>query len=88
MKDTPDYVADMQHKIFFALPMHERVRQGVEMVDFGMNVLENSIRQQYPNCSPLDFRIEKLKRLYANDLPAERLSEAIEAFRARLPDWE
>lgn len=80
MQDTSPEMRKKQYEIFFQLSPEERGRQGIEMVEFGLMVVENSIKAQNPTFSALELKIEKLKRLYKNDLPEEIIQKIIQHF--------
>lgn len=81
MQDTSPEMQKKQYEIYFSLPLEERVRQGIEMIDVGIMIVENSIKNQYPNLSSVDLKIEKLKRLYKNDLSETVIKRVIQHFR-------
>jgi DNA replication protein DnaC len=81
MQDTSSEMQKKQYEVFFRLSPEERVKQGVEMINVGLMIVENSIKNQYPNISKTDFKIEKLKRLYKNDLSEAELQRIIQHFR-------
>ncbi|MCU0446139.1 MAG: hypothetical protein MUE85_14630 [Microscillaceae bacterium] len=81
MLDTPPEIQKKQYEIFFQLPLEERIKQGFEMINFGLMIVENSIKAQNPAISAVDFKIEKPKRLYKNDFLVEELARIIENFR-------
>ena len=80
MQDTSPEMRKKQYEIFFQLSPEERGRQGMEMVAFGLMVVENSLKAQNPTFSALELKIEKLKRLYKNDLPEEMMQQVIQHF--------
>jgi hypothetical protein len=81
MEDTPTYIQDKQYEIFFKLSMQERIKQSIEMIDFGFMVLENSIKTANPHASPKELKIEKIKRLYADDFSEIELAKILAHFQ-------
>jgi hypothetical protein len=51
------------------------------MIELGWLIVENSIKAQNPPISAIDFKIEKLQRLYKNDFSTEELARIIEYFK-------
>lgn len=80
MQDTPTHIQDKQYEIFFKLSMQERIRQSIEMIDFGFMVLENSIKIEKPDATPKELKIEKIKRLYTDDFSETELAKIIAHF--------
>lgn len=82
MRDTSVEMQNKQYEIFFKLSPQERVRQGFEMINFGLMVLENSIKAKKTDISEKELRIEKIKRLYSDDFSQEQLLKIIEHFNS------
>lgn len=83
MNDTPPEITKKQYELFFKIPESQRIKQAFEMVEFGFMVVDNSIRETYPNISEQDFKIEKIKRLYRNDLSKEEIIRIIDQIKQK-----
>lgn len=83
MNDTSPEITKKQYELFFKIPESERIKQAAEMVEFGFMVVDNSIREMYPNISEQDFKIEKIKRLYSNDLSKEEITRIIDQIKEK-----
>jgi hypothetical protein len=80
MKDTSDEMYRKQFEIFSNLPIEERIAQGIEMINFGLTIVENSIKSKNPEITEKQLKIEKTKRLYSTDFDHEQLERIIEHF--------
>jgi hypothetical protein len=85
MTDTPEHIYQMQHDIMMRMTPHERFMQGIEMIDYGRMIVENSIKAKNPNISERELVVEVFKRFYQDEFSAEKLEEICAAIRKRNP---
>lgn len=80
MNDTSDEIRKKQYEIIFKMTEKERFEQGLEMISFGRLIVENSIKQNNPHLSEVDFKIEVFKRYYKNDFSLSEMENIKKAF--------
>jgi len=80
MKDTSDEMYRKQFEIFSNLSIEERIAQGIEMINFGLTIVENSIKSKNPEITEKQLKIEKIKSLYSTDFDQAQLERIIEHF--------
>ncbi len=85
MQDAPVDIIQKQREIIHAKSADERFMIGVEMINFGRMMVESSIRQNNPNISEIDLKIETFKRCYSQSFDSEELIKIINGLRAY---WE
>jgi len=80
MNDTSPEMRKKQLEGIFKMTAKERFAEGLKMIDFVRQTVENSIRKQKPNLSATEFKIEIFKRYYAKDFSKEEKQRIIEHF--------
>lgn len=80
MNDTSPEMRKKQSEVIFKMTEKERFEQGIEMINFGRMIVENSIEQTQPNLSAIDFKIEVFKRYYKNDFSVAEMENIKKAF--------
>ncbi len=81
MRDTSPEMRKKQVEIIFRLSPDQRFQQGLEMIDFAHQTVENSIKQAQPDISPLDLKIAVFLRYYSKDFSEIEKQRIIEYFR-------
>jgi DNA replication protein DnaD len=79
MNDTPNHIRQLQTDITMQKSPAERFKDGLEMIDYGRFIVENSIRNQKPTITERELVVEVFKRYYANEFSPVEL-EKITAF--------
>ena len=85
MTDTPDHIYQMQHDIMMRMTPHERFMQGIEMIDYGRMLVENSIKAKNPAISERELVVEVFKRYYQDEFSPEKLEVICAAIRKNKP---
>jgi len=85
MQDTPEYIIQKQREIIHSKSPDERFMIGVEAINFGRMMVESSIRQNNPQISEIDLKIETFKRCYSQSFDPAELTKIINELRAY---WE
>ena len=70
-----------QLKLATSLPMSERWKRSLEMVEMGFFIVRQSIKHKNPDISEQDLRIETFRRVYQQDYPPEEMEKIIAAMR-------
>lgn len=81
MRDTPEEILVIQRQIFSALSPAERFQRGLEQIEETRQMVESSVRKQYPQASEAEFKEQVFRRYYSHDLPPVELEAACEALR-------
>ena len=81
MNDTPDHIRKMQHEIMMRMTPQERFMHGIEMIDYGRMIVENSIKAQNPDISERELVVEVFKRYYGNEFSPEEVAKISAAIR-------
>jgi len=81
MTDTSSEIAIKQLEIMLLKSESERFRIGDELNAFGRKILENSIRQKYPDIQETDLKIELFKRCYSTYFSPDELIKIILSMR-------
>lgn len=83
MRDTPEFIAQMQVDIILAKPMRERILRTMEMMQMTFTMAENRLKRTYPFLTYPQLRAEMFREMYRNDFQPDKLAEIagqIEAF--------
>jgi predicted DNA-binding protein YlxM (UPF0122 family) len=75
MNDTPDYILRKQFEIIDAKPLPERLQGLFEMTELSRAIILNQIRQERPELSEIEAKIELFKVLYRSDFDLETLNK-------------
>jgi hypothetical protein len=89
MNDTTEEARKKQLEIIFSKTPEERFMMGIEMIDYVRMVVENSIRAENPNISPIELKIAVFKRYYAHEFSQEeiaRIEESMRKYHLRVSD--
>ena len=86
MKDITPEIANKQLEIILSKSETERFRIGDELNSFGRKVLESSIRQENPEISEIDLKIEVFKRCYFTFFSPEELIRTVRSMRDYLSE--
>lgn len=81
MSDTSPEIHQKQLEVIFSKTPEERFIIGAELTDLCREIVENSIRQQNPDISEIDLKVEVLKRYYSKEFSAEELNKIIKSLR-------
>lgn len=71
-----------QLKLATSLPMSERWKRSLEMVEMGFFIVRQSIKHKYPDISEENLRIETFRRVYQQDYSLEEMDRIVAAMRA------
>lgn len=82
MDDTTEEARKKQSGIIFSKTPEEHFLMGIEMINYVRLVVENSIRAEQPDISPLELKIAVFKRYYAHEFSKEELERIEESMRA------
>lgn len=82
MNDTTLHMREKQLEIIFKMTNKQRFEEGMKMIDFVRNVVENSIKKQNPTISEIELKIAIFKRYYGNDFDKEEQDRIINYFIA------
>ena len=81
MSDTPEDILAIQRQIFSDLSPAERFKRGLEQTEAIRQMVENSVRRQYPQASEPEIKEQVFRRYYSHDLPPAELEAACQALR-------
>jgi hypothetical protein len=81
MRDTSDEALKMQREIISKMPAERRFQMGIEMIQAGQRILENSLREQYPQASETELKVLRLYRYYGQDLTPSELEHCAQGLR-------
>ena len=71
MNDTSPEMRKKQLEGIFKMSAKERFAQGLAMIDFVRQTVENSIKKQNPTLSETEFKIAIFKRYYGKEFSEE-----------------
>ena len=77
MIDTSEEMHRKQMEVIHAKSPEERFLLGVELIEMGRDIVENSIKQKNPDISEIDLKIRVFKRYYSQEFNPEELSKII-----------
>jgi hypothetical protein len=80
MNDTPDHIRHLYANFIMGKSDMDRFRMGFEMADFGPRVVEESIKQQYPDWSAGELKVAVFERIYRTDFSAEEMARIKASF--------
>lgn len=80
--DVSKEILLLQLKLATSLPMEERWKRSLEMIEMGFFIVRQSIKHKYPDISEEDLRIETFRRVYQQDYTPEQMEKIIAAMRA------
>jgi len=81
MRDTPEEILAIQRQLFHTLSPAERFKRGLEQTEATRQMVENSVRRQYPQASEAEFKEQVFRWYYSHDLPPAELEAACQALR-------
>lgn len=81
MNDTSPEMRKKQLEGIFKMSAKERFAQGLEMIDFVRQTVENSIKKQNPMLSEADFKIAIFKRYYEKEFSEEAQQRIFKHFK-------
>jgi hypothetical protein len=84
MSDTPDQISKIQLEIFLKKSEEERLKIGDEFSSFGRTIVESSIRNDKPEISEIELKIEVFKRCYSDFFSAEEMGRIVTSMREYL----
>lgn len=67
MKDTPNEIMIIQHEIFFTKSLEQRFLLAMQMIDDGVSLCRASIKNEQPNISEKELKVELFKKIYSTD---------------------
>ncbi|MDX2306413.1 MAG: hypothetical protein NW226_26625 [Microscillaceae bacterium] len=82
MNDTNPEMRKKQLEIIFQMTPRQRFEQGLQMIDFVRNTVENSIKKKIPDISATQLKIEIFKRYYGKDFSESEKTRIIQHFLA------
>ncbi|HAI75623.1 MAG TPA: hypothetical protein DCM08_05200 [Microscillaceae bacterium] len=77
MNDTTPEMRKKQLELVFRMTPKERFQQGLEMIAFVRQTVENSILKQNPNLTAAELKVEVFKRYYGKEFSAEEQQRII-----------
>ena len=83
MNDTPDHIQKKQLTLWLAKPVSERFQIALDTIDEVNLQIETRIKQQTPNISDHEMRIEFILQNYRNDLSPSYLQEVFSWIRSK-----
>lgn len=81
MNDTSPEMRKKQLEGIFKMSAKERFAEGLKMIDFVRQTVENSIRKQNPTLSGAAFKIAIFKRYYGKEFSEEVQNRIIAHFQ-------
>lgn len=81
MNDTPKHIMQKQFDIVFARPMKDKIAGLFEMTELSRKIILNQLRQQRPELSEVDLKVELFKTFYKYDFDIETLNKIADEMR-------
>ena len=81
MIDTPEEIIQKQREILLAKTATERFMIGMEIIRFGLQIVEDSIRQKNPDISEVELKVAVFRRCYEKSFPPEELDLIVGSIR-------
>lgn len=81
MNDTPKHILQKQFDIVFARPMKDKIAGLFEMTELSRKIILNQLRQQRPELSEVDLKVELFKTFYKYDFDIETLNKIADEMR-------
>lgn len=81
MNDTSPEMRQKQLEGIFRLSAKQRFEQGLEMIDFVRQTVENSILKKTPMLSEVELKIALFERYYGNDFSIQEKQRIIHHFQ-------
>lgn len=88
MTDTPLNIQKKQIEIFLSKSPKERATLGMEMIQFGYDVLKHRIHSEHPGYSKHQIASEIFRQLYHNDFTKIELERIGSAFIKNTPSFQ
>ncbi|MBI2967838.1 MAG: hypothetical protein HYY40_08500 [Bacteroidetes bacterium] len=77
MNDTSPYMQSVFHNLIMSKTPSERIAMCFEMMEDGYRLIESRIREERPDLTEQELKIEIFRRLYKNDFPEKEMSDII-----------
>ena len=84
MIDTPEEIVKKQREILLAKTAAERFTIGMETIRFGLQIVEDSIRQKNPGISEQELKVAVFRRCYENSFSPEEFELILRSMRRYL----
>jgi hypothetical protein len=81
MMDTSIEILEKQREIIYSKSFDERFIIGVDAINFGRKMVEESIMQRNPEISAIGLKIEVFKRCYGNVYEPSEIDKITDAMR-------
>jgi hypothetical protein len=81
MNDTTSDIAKLQLEIIYKMTVEERFKIGVEIINFGRELVISSIKKMNPGISEIDLKIAVFKRYYECFCSPQELELIIQSFK-------
>jgi len=81
MNDTSLDILEKQREIFHKKTSQERFLIGAELIEMGRIIIESSIKNNKPDISEIDLKIEVFKRYYSDYFSDDELQKIIISMR-------
>lgn len=81
MYDTPQHIFKKQFDIINSIPLSKRLQNLFELTELSRKIIENRIREKYPDISDIDLKIELFKCFYKYDFDEEKMEKIIHSMR-------
>jgi len=79
MRDTPDHIIQMQRDILHSKTPAQRFEIGLDLINLSRLMVESSIKNEKPQISESDLKIEVFKRCYKGFFNAGEFEKIINA---------
>lgn len=63
MRDVKAETAKLQYTLFMQLPIEQRFSIGLQMCEDAMKLTVASVKNEFPNATEAEFRLQMLRRL-------------------------
>lgn len=71
--DTPKHILTKQFEIIQSIPLRERLLNLFELTELSRTIIENRIKEKYPEISEIDLKIELLRCFYKYDFDEAKI---------------
>ncbi len=79
MTDTTLEITNKQREIIYQKTLQERFQIGVELINFGRELVISNIKKTNSNISEIDLKIALLKRYYENQFSKEEFELIVQS---------
>ncbi|MBN1633659.1 MAG: hypothetical protein JW917_05800 [Ignavibacteria bacterium] len=75
MNDTPEHILKKQFELYNSLSSEEKIKHLFDLTILSRKIITNRIKEEFPDISEPELKIELFKRFYRTDFDTETMGK-------------